>query len=508
MSAMLAIKVVGPGPERVTRRFSINPSEKSSWESIERQIKTLHGINTPIIVTYLDEDNEEIRIDSDVELADLIASAQRQNLSSIRFSVSLKDAMGNASDPRESINSVATYRTQASQNLSSIIPPPPSPKSFDREGWQVLDDGTPVGSSGAHASSSSLSYGRFGNQFSSSSDDRPVSQPLDMYRDSASGSEAYNSQPRYDISITYPSLSPFDDSHALESVPPLFPTPTPTSAPDYKARAEVEAKIFAVIAENEAKLKDEENNEKAAPEPSASTSSSAPAPGSTGGGLPEDVRKFIDQVRSVVSSYPEALKQLNVIVDQQIAKNVNVSLEYAIHQIQASIAKVHQTGIDVLNSESAEKFSKTAREAAYRARIEAYDASRRAYEEARSAAKMAKEAFRQARRGPNAAASTSSSSSSIPTPASTPASEKGTPPSYLSRSSADYEEAAKAARDSGYGIGLPSYGASERDPARYEKQKAKLRDMGFTDEGLNADLLEQNDGQVEKVVEMLMQLQM
>ncbi|KAI8843048.1 hypothetical protein BC829DRAFT_297577 [Chytridium lagenaria] len=94
---MLAIKVVGP--DRVTRRFSVDTAVVHTWEDIERQIKTLHALSEPFYVTYLDEDNEEIRIDSDGELADLIAGAKRQGLSSLRFTVTLKDGSGNVMRP-------------------------------------------------------------------------------------------------------------------------------------------------------------------------------------------------------------------------------------------------------------------------------------------------------------------------------------------------------------------------------------------------------------------------
>ncbi|KAJ3106650.1 hypothetical protein HDU96_008144 [Phlyctochytrium bullatum] len=515
---MLAIKVVGPGPDRVTRRFSV-PAQAGSttWADMERSIRTLHSIapSATVVVTYLDEDNEEICIDSDAELADLIASAARRNQTSIRFTVNLKEAMGNASDPRESFNSVATYRTQASQNLSSILPPPPSPKSFDREGWQVLDDGTPSHSAAAHTSSSSSSYGRNVHIHSGSSDERPSSQAFDSYRDS--GSDGAGGPTTHSFSsIHSQAINPLDDSAAFERVPPLFPplnaeaspssNPPPSYAADMKARQDVEQRLLAVIAENEARLQEMKKNPNYAP---GSAAAAAPASSAAGlGGLPEDVRKFLDQVRGVVANYPEALRQLNIIVDQQIARNVNANLEYAIMQIQASIARVHAQSVDLAGSanDTVDKFSKAAREAAYKARIEAYDASRRAYEEARSAARMAREAFKSARSGRGGGMAASSSSSPPSTAAKVP------PPSAVAvQDEVAYAERARMAAEAGFGLGVPpakaAAAAAVASQNAYAKQLAKLTDMGFTDEGLNMDLLSQNDGEVEKVVELLMELQ-
>ncbi|KAJ3217320.1 hypothetical protein HDU67_008122 [Dinochytrium kinnereticum] len=540
MSSMLAIKVVGPGPDRVTRRFSISTTAKAAWEDVEKQIKALHSITGAFYVTYLDEDNEEIRIDSDAELADLIASAQRQNQSSIRFTVSLKEGLGNAPDPRESTNSVATYRTQASQNLSSIIPPPPSPKSFDREGWQVLDDGTPSSTSASNSTSASQSFGRNFHIHSGSSEERPTSQPYEFYRDSAAdATTSFASVHSQTFSNAHPT-NPFDDAAAFERVPPLFPVVSPTGPSatadasfDPKARADIESKLHAVIAENEARVEDMKKNAKIGEKERLSQTPPTPAGrvsstlGSAYASLPEEVKKFIEQVRSAVASSPEALRQLNLIVDQQIARNVNVNLEYAIQQIQASIAKVHHTSVEAFNasastaSEATDKFSKAAREATYKARIEAYDASRRAYEEAKSAARMAKEAFRQARGTGGGATGSSSSLATASYAVPTTSFEKpkdSSPPSYLSTdgSGKPYAETAKSAAESGFGLGLPfppfspdaergSNGVNNR--AIYVKQLDKLRDMGFVDEGLNMDLLSQNDGEVERVVEVLMQLQ-
>ncbi|KAJ3194708.1 60 kDa SS-A/Ro ribonucleoprotein [Irineochytrium annulatum] len=536
-----------------TRRFTIHPQEKHSWHDIDRQIRQLHGVlpSSTLHVIYLDEENEEISIDSDAELADLIATTLRNGASSIKFTARVKVAANTSGstnadsreEQRRSIASNATFRTQASQNLSSIIPPPPSPHAFEREGWQVQYDGgeRDIGNVGPHASARDQaaaysSHSSFASQYASNrsfylndDSDRPASQPFNIHDHSPSRrSDAAGPSDADIAAIRYPDLASFEASN----IPPLFP-PTQTDD-EIKRQSELQAKLLALIAENEVILEEKRRSsagssaaggekaaEKAVPAdgaPAAPTTPSTASAVAAGGPkrLPDDVGKFLDQCRSIVAHYPEAVNQLNLVIDQQLKSNVHANLEYAMSMIQTSLMKAQRAGASYLNSPEAQRLSKAAREAAYRARIDGYDASRQAYEEAKIAARRAREAFRSARRQ-NSTTSTSGELAGAGGVTTYIRVGQQPGPGSSGADQARYAASASAAAKAGYGIGLPPIakgstaapggGAGGVDPQRYATQMKKLADMGFKDPSLNRDLLDANNGEVERVVEALMQLQ-
>jgi hypothetical protein len=90
------------------------------------------------------------------------------------------------------------------------------------------------------------------------------------------------------------------------------------------------------------------------------------------------------------------------------------------------------------------------------------------------------------------------------------------PSSLSSADRYDYETQASLAASKGFGLGAPSHpvftnnqnSSSNKGSSNYESQMETLVDMGFLNVELNRDLLEVNDGNVEKVVEVLARLEM
>ncbi|KAJ3032969.1 hypothetical protein HDV00_006878 [Rhizophlyctis rosea] len=81
---------VAYGPS-LLRRFVLEDPADLKWHKFEKKICTLHSTPPPIRVSYTDEDGDEIVLDSDAELADLVAEVQNGRTSSIRLRVNKVD---------------------------------------------------------------------------------------------------------------------------------------------------------------------------------------------------------------------------------------------------------------------------------------------------------------------------------------------------------------------------------------------------------------------------------
>ncbi|KAI9349278.1 hypothetical protein DFJ73DRAFT_960047 [Zopfochytrium polystomum] len=537
MSKMVAIKVQGPNGD--LRRFTLPDTTGAAgtnfpprWADVERQIATLHNITVPFTTTYTDEDNEEIVIDTDVELADLLASAKSRGASSIKFAVKLS---GGNEDPHVSKSSVATFRSQASQNIAAYLPETPTAATLNNEGWKVIiDEGS---SSPSPPSNSSLSGTSYGSVSSSgilrrsaigAGQQQPATQEF--------GAGGISSQPavidpfnpfvtttpssEQTTSMRYPTLQEFElstaastgvDPAALAALrrPPTTDVLLGASSSqdqsefsqsllaDLEAEAlrerekqrQLEAELLALLEENRRALEDQRRNPTDVSTDPLSNLPANSTSATSSSRMPADVQKFFDQVRSILARYPNSFPQLAAVVEQQIRTNVHTSLEIAMSQIQAALSNLQKAASAVSTTSTAD-LSKMARDATYRAAVEANNASRRAYEEARSAARAAREMYKSRKTGATAPISPQ----------------------------AGYASQASAAASQGYGLGLPTdprwsgapsavglQNASSTDQG-FSEALVRLREMGFLDDDLNRDLLAENAGDVGKVVEALSRL--
>ncbi|KAI9209495.1 uncharacterized protein BJ171DRAFT_487178 [Polychytrium aggregatum] len=79
------------------RRFNISPdAHLLSFADLESEIRTLHWISVPIIVTYQDEDGDEISFDTDSELRDLLAQLKRTGSSTLRLNIAVNESVVSA----------------------------------------------------------------------------------------------------------------------------------------------------------------------------------------------------------------------------------------------------------------------------------------------------------------------------------------------------------------------------------------------------------------------------
>ncbi|KAJ3279750.1 hypothetical protein HDU76_009405, partial [Blyttiomyces sp. JEL0837] len=313
----IAVKVVGPpcpnGQDTpVTRRFTLSLDPTPRWSDVESQITSLHNISLPFTVTYLDEDNEEIRIDRDSELLDLIASAQRRNLASIRLTVK---NVGNIStiseDPRRSDSSVATFRTQASQNLSSaFLPPPPSAAALNAEGWKVTQ--------------SRPGSQQFENRSSLNDDTNNghyISQPIDQHQLMAGGGQypahPHSPQHHHPHLPSHQHYSPYGyasqastmgngmNSHLLDAA----------ALEEREKQMRLEAELFSLLAHQQRVVEEQQRG---------TASGSGISIGDVTAALKDtklnssqdDVSKFLEQVKSVVGRHPDYTGQFLRVIEQ------------------------------------------------------------------------------------------------------------------------------------------------------------------------------------------------
>ncbi|KAJ3023259.1 UNVERIFIED_CONTAM: hypothetical protein HDU68_008703 [Siphonaria sp. JEL0065] len=159
------------GPAGTIRKCALTEEHQKSWLALEQEIKTLHGLNGPVSVNYLDEDNDQILIDSDGELATLLKWVAQTKATSIKMIVN-PAFPSMLPDQYNSTNSMASFRTQDS--FSGVIPTP----------------------EGAFNSTDSWRYNSQGLATSfSSQQQRPLSQAMD-YSSQGSFTSEYN-QPQH-----------------------------------------------------------------------------------------------------------------------------------------------------------------------------------------------------------------------------------------------------------------------------------------------------------------------
>ncbi|KAJ3417280.1 hypothetical protein HDV05_005736 [Chytridiales sp. JEL 0842] len=546
----LAIKVVfGTPSDPITRRFSV-PLDPAypTWKDVEAQeltthfspptmtslsfttdtakrdqIKTIHGIpsSASIVVTYRDEDDEDIAIDTDAELNDLIKSTIQRGAASVRFTVKLvKD--GNAessspvpkSDPYGSTDSFATFNSQqVSQNISSFLPTPPSPSTLHNEGWKVtVDEGSPPHSSSARVApayaSSSSAMSRFG--VDSGDFERPASQPFVL---NESGILSPTSS-----KVEYPSL-PDRSSLSRSPLGVSSSTAPQTSTADPDAQRKMESEIMAVIAEHRAMMK-------GIPAPESGSGSSTASPEDGKEKSKNVVLEFLDKIREIIKKRnPEMVSKIDKVISK-VRSNMHATLELAISEIQQALTRLQhtynttiptayshlstqsqaltnnltQTSQSILKgaSDFQESVTRSTRDFATKAAIEANNASKRAFEEAKEAARRVSHL--------------AGSSSSQKTPAESEPSTTLDPPLGASSDakSSSYESQAYEAATKGFGLGTPTdprYKTSTQK-GKFEAEVQQLADMGFLDVELNRDLLRMNDGSLERVVEVLARLEM
>ncbi|KAJ3136765.1 hypothetical protein HK100_001339 [Physocladia obscura] len=124
------------GPTGAIRKCVLTQNAQKSWLALESEIRILHGITGPAAIHYIDEDGDQILIDSDAELTTLLKWIGQTKKTSIKVLVN-STGVTPGIDQYSSATSMASFRTQDSF-VGAI--PAPSAHLSSNDSWRFKSD--------------------------------------------------------------------------------------------------------------------------------------------------------------------------------------------------------------------------------------------------------------------------------------------------------------------------------------------------------------------------------
>ncbi|KAJ3276688.1 hypothetical protein HK104_003641, partial [Borealophlyctis nickersoniae] len=359
----------------VLRRFNVEAGQSLTWNTLEQRIRALHSLTGPILVTYTDEDGDEIALDSDTELEELLNHSNPAQPATFKFRVRLRGLETSSSLGGESRISSARSSIMAADAMDS---------------WHLLGTGgelppPEVGSAAEQLRSAADRLARItGNPLLPDEVQSSSNSPAGATMTEKVDQEApvpWSNGLMSDLELS----QMHGPTEVIEEGPEADKTEEPSEAGSQNSEV---PSLKGIESEGERAETDREHHTESSDRDERANDAQSSQNTSDGANLGAEIHRLTEQVRQMLAAHPEVVAQVNSAVEQ-IQTVMTSNFELVFSQLQTA-----------LQSPQMQNVFRTAQEAssnAMRGATDAAEISRRAYEDARAAAEAGRRAWEQRR---------------------------------------------------------------------------------------------------------------